>query len=515
MTDIKTDRQGDGPGLDLQQTQSILPAVKSMGPLREAVFVFIACMAQFMTQAGLGCTLSPLTIIGEDLGVHNDGILSWFIAGYSLTSGTFILFFGRCGDLIGYRPVFILGFAWFSLWSIVAGLSVYSNHILFIFARTLQGLGPAMLLPNALAILGSTYPPGTKKNMVFSLFGATAPNGAVVGAVFAALFSQLAWWPWTFWVCGIACAIFALVGCMVIPHIYHEPEHPPRTVKDWIQQLDVIGAALGVGGLVLVNVAWNQGPVAGWTTVYVYVVLIIGAVLLAFFFTWELWVATHPLIPLHALSLDVLYVLGCMACGWGSFGIWVYYFWLFLEHIRGNTPLLSAAQFAPPCISGLIAAFTTGYLMSRLRPAWIMLISMVAFALGVVFLAIAPVGQTYWALTFVSLVVTPWGMDMSFPASTVLLSDAVERHHQGIAASLVTTVVNYSISLGLGFAGTVEVHVNRGGKNFHDKLFGYRAALYMGIGLAGLGVATSLVYLVKTKVKRTTPSVEEGKKQPQ
>ena len=517
MTAVDTDKPGDGPGLDLQRSQSSSQCLtaKSMSPLREVVFVFIACMAQFMTQAGLGCTLSPLTIIGEDFGVHNDGILSWFIAGYSLTSGTFILFFGRCGDLIGYRPMFILGFAWFSLWSIVAGVSVYSNHILFIFARTLQGLGPAMLLPNALAILGSTYSPGTKKNMVFSLFGATAPNGAIIGGVFAALFSQLAWWPWTFWACAIACAIFALVGFMVIPHIYHEPEHPPHTVKDWIQQLDVIGAALGVGGLVLVNVAWNQGPAAGWTTVYVYVVLIIGAVLLALFFAWELYMATHPLIPLHALSLDVLYVLGCIACGWGSFGIWVYYFWLFLEHIRGNTPLLSAAQFTPPCISGLIAAFTTGYLMSRMRPAWIMLMSMVAFTLGAVFLAIAPVGQTYWALTFVSLIITPWGMDMSFPASTVLLSDAVERHHQGIAASLVTTVVNYSISLGLGFAGTVEVNVNRGGRNFHDKLFGYRAALYMAIGLAGLGVATSLVYLVKTKVKRTTPSVEEGKEQPQ
>lgn len=58
---------------------------------------------------------------------------------------------------------------------------------------------------------------------------------------------------------------------------------------------------------------------------------------------------------------------------------------------------------------------------------------------------------------------------MSFPAATLLLSNAMPREHQGVAASLVATVVNYSISLALGFAGTVEVHVPYG----KDMLRGY------------------------------------------
>ncbi|KAL4993139.1 hypothetical protein BDV10DRAFT_190253 [Aspergillus recurvatus] len=115
-----------------------------------------------------------------------------------------------------------------------------------------------------------------------------------------------------------------------------------------------------------------------------------------------------------------------------------------------------------PGISSLIAAFATGYLMSRIRPAWIMCMSLSAFTLGTVLIAIAPVHQTYWALTFVSLVVIPWGMDMSFPAATLMLSNAVKNEHQGLAASLVTTVVNYSISLSLGFAGTIESQITSG-----------------------------------------------------
>lgn len=235
-------------GLDLQQTRSGWSIAESLSPVRETVFIFVICMAQFMTQAGLGSQLAPLTIIGNSFHITDNGILSWFVAGYSLTVGTFILFFGRCGDCFGYHTMFVIGFVWFGIWSMVAGVSVYSNSVLFIFARTAQGLGPAMLLPNGLAILGATYRPGPKKDMIFAIFGATAPNGAIIGAVFAALFSQLAWWPWTFWATAIVCLVLAALGWAVIPRIHHEREKHGMTLVEWMQELDIVGACLGVGG---------------------------------------------------------------------------------------------------------------------------------------------------------------------------------------------------------------------------------------------------------------------------
>lgn len=52
-------------------------------------------------------------------------------------------------------------------------------------------------------------------------------------------------------------------------------------------------------------------------------------------------------------------------------------------------------------------------------------------------------------------------MDMSFPAGTLILSNLVKKEHQGMGASLVNT--DYSISVGVGIAGTVKVHTNREG----------------------------------------------------
>ncbi|PWY65386.1 MFS general substrate transporter [Aspergillus eucalypticola CBS 122712] len=490
---MDTDEETENPTalqVQLTRTNSIRETVTLFPPIQEVLFVTVICMSQFMTQVALGACLSPLTIIGDSFSITNPVVLSWLIAGYSLTVGTFILFFGRCGDLFGYRTVYILGFIWFTVWSMVAGLSVYSNHVLFISARTLQGLGPAMLLTNGLALLGAAYPPGKKKHMVFALFSAMAPNGALLGAVFAAIISQLCWWPWTFWSMAIYCLLLAIIGVFVIPAAY-SPVHGMEIMRI-VKELDLIGSVLGITGLVLVNLAWNQAPVVGWEQPYVYIVLIVGFLFLLAFFIVETRFSPKPLIPFDALNVDVSFIYSCI------FGIWLYYFWQFLENIRALSPLLSVAQFSPVAPVGILAAFTTGALMSRLHPGWIMSLAMLAFTLGNILAAIAPADQTYWALTFVSLLVMPWGMDMSFPAATIILSDAVGSKHQGVAASFVTTIVNYSISLGLGFAGTVEVHVNNGGLDSQNTLKGYRGANYMGIGLGGLGVAVSLIYLVKS-----------------
>lgn len=81
-----------------------------------------------ITEAGVGQVMSIIYVIGETWDLPQEQ-MSWFIAGYCLTVGTFILFSGRLGDMFGYKPVFLAGMAWFSLWSLICGVSVYSSHV--------------------------------------------------------------------------------------------------------------------------------------------------------------------------------------------------------------------------------------------------------------------------------------------------------------------------------------------------------------------------------------------------
>lgn len=150
----KTIEQGD-PSSPMPPITSIQSRVEKPQSLpREIAFVSIICTAQLMTQAGLGMSIAPLHIIGDTFGTTGGGKLSWYAAAYSLTVGTFILIAGRLGDIYGHKKFFVLGFIWFGLWSLLAGFGVYTTQVYFDCSRAIQGIGPAFLLPNAIAILG-------------------------------------------------------------------------------------------------------------------------------------------------------------------------------------------------------------------------------------------------------------------------------------------------------------------------------------------------------------------------
>lgn len=72
-------------------------------------------------------------------------------------------------------------------------------------------------------------------------------------------------------------------------------------------------------------------------------------------------------------------------------------------------------------MSGAIAALVTGYLMSKLQPGWIMIVSMLCFGSGLTLVATNPAGRTYWAQLFLSSIITAWGMVCTSPLPHSLL----------------------------------------------------------------------------------------------
>ena len=468
----------------------------NINAFHESLFIGVCAVSHLMTQAALGQALAPINFIARSFNTSNPGEMSWFIAGYSLTVGTFILISGRLGDIMGHKRVFAFGYLWLGMWSCFAGFTPYTKHqIFFDFCRAMQGIGPALLMPNALALFGRAYPPGIKKNLVFALFGAMAPVGFVIGATFGSLFAELTWWPWAFWSYGVAAFGLAVMSLFVIPKaVGDKPPEGSRPGFDWT------GSLLSVAGLVLVNVAWNNGPLYGWGTPNVYFVLIIGLICLVGF----VWVELHadaPLLPIHALNGTTNFVLALVGVGWGAFGVWVFYSWQFLLNIRNHSPLAASAQYAPAVLCGLIAAGLTGFLLTHTPVSFVMMTSMIAFFIGLVIAATQGVNQSYWAQMFVSIVIMPFGMDMSFPAATVILSNHMPREHQGLAASLVNTMVNYSISISLGIAGTVETSVNHRRTDFDSVLWGIRCAYYTGIALSAVGVLLGAAFFIKSMIK--------------
>jgi hypothetical protein len=172
-----------------EQDQPPMPLLQEIG------FVITIVLAQFLSLGSLGQGLGPREIIAKDMNVTSPADQAWFSAAFSLTAGTFILVMGRLGDLYGHKKLLTSGYAVLGVCSIFAGFGAYvKRQEFFDVCRALQGIGVAMMIPNALALLGRAYPRGMKKNLIFALFGAMAPEGGVLGIILGNVFAELTWW---------------------------------------------------------------------------------------------------------------------------------------------------------------------------------------------------------------------------------------------------------------------------------------------------------------------------------
>lgn len=458
----------------------------------EILFVFLICLSQLLTQASVAQTIVPYKEIAASFSVTSPGVISWYSAGFSLTVGTFILVAGRLGDIYGLKFIFVLGFVWYSLWSLLCGIANYSHStIFFSICRAFQGMGPALIMPNAVGMIGSYYPIGRRRVIVMCCFGSIAPSGFVVGSTFSSIFTIYTSWPWFFYVNSIACAIIALVSYYSVPH------NIGRDFAGKKQTFDIYGAITGVSGLFLFNFAWNQGAVVSWSECYIYILLIVSILLLGLFIYIELKVAEDPLIPKSLYTAQTGIILGSIAAGWSSFGIWIYYTHQFGMAIEGRSLLNMSARLVPVVFGGIAAGVLTAFLIPRVHISFIVMISMCGFFCGLVLMGTRPVNQVYWGQLFVSTLVIPLGMDMSFPAASIVLSDMLPLEQQGVAGSIINTVVNYSISIGLGIAGTVELYQSKAGIP-HLQII--RHCFYTGMGTAGLALLLSLYFVFRAVI---------------
>lgn len=355
------------------ELRSPTPAPEDPGPglskAREVLFVFNICLAQLFSLAGLAQSFAPLVILSDSFNVTDPGQMSWYTAAYSLTLGSFILPAGRLGDMFGHKRIFIIGWAWFAFWSLICGFSYAGGPIMLSACRAMQGIGPALLIPNGIALVGRRFPIGMKRNISIALFGGCGPVGIVSGAVGSSLFAQLVWWPWAFWFFAIACSVVGVLSIVAIP----EDEGHAASGKSGSTNLrpkekfDTLGAITGVSGLILINFAFNQAPLVDWSTPYIPVLMVAGILLMAVFVHVELHVAEKPLLPLRGLHRDAALTLTCIAAGWGSHGVWSYYQFLKWELYLKISPLSACSMFWPVAPVGFCAALAVPYILRKVR----------------------------------------------------------------------------------------------------------------------------------------------------
>ncbi|KAF5879080.1 putative efflux pump antibiotic resistance protein [Botrytis fragariae] len=255
----------------LENGSSTPPKIEMSSLLKQNVFMVFITLTQLVQMIPLGAGINSSFAIGAALGATE---------AQSLTCRYFKG--GRLGAVYGHKNVFTAGCVWWTLWALCGGFS--DNLISMCIVRGLCGIGGGLMIPNFVALLGITFPPGKKRNLSFALFGAA--GGSLVGAVII----QLSDWKWLFFMLGLLG--FLVYGVAIMAVGADIPIDSKGTV-DWI------GSYLGVAALILFNFVWNQAPLVGWDSPYEIALLLVSVIHSAGFVYWEMKVAKEPILPFN------------------------------------------------------------------------------------------------------------------------------------------------------------------------------------------------------------------------
>lgn len=244
----------------------------------------------------------------------------------------------------------------------------------------------------------------------------------------------------------------------------------------------------------------SQAPSVGWSTPYEIALLVVSIFLFASFIVWEKRFTAHPIMPLDIFkapsfsALILVVLLNYMAVG-----TLIWYQVLWLQEVWGWSPLQFAVGWTPFLIFGTGAAGLAAWLIPRLAAQWILAIGTVTILVSNLLMATMPPKQTYWAQVFPSVILFAFCPDLVYTAAQIIASNAVRRHEQGVAGSLIGILNLYGNSLGLGFASTVETEIAR---RTHSSIMGYKAALYFGAGISAIALLLDLFFVRLVKDER-------------
>lgn len=320
--------------------------------------MIILLMASFMNLLDVTIVNVSLPTLQRDMGASSTEI-EWVVAGFILTFALGLLPFGRYGDIVGKKIMFLIGVSAFTIASVMCGLA--PNIEFLVAARLLQGAAGAVMTPQVLSIAQTIFPPH-ERAMAFSLFGLTAGLASVTGPVLGGLIigsdmGGLAWRP--IFLMNVPIGLAALVlGAKFIPKI---PGNPG--MKNDVGGILIVSAAMFL--LVFPLIEGRNYEWASWC----FAMLGISFVLFAAFVLWERRQkrADAP----QLLPIDLMRNRNFLI---GAFMSLVFFsamppffmiFALYLQSGYGLTPLWSGMTTLPFSIGVLVASAISGRLGFR------------------------------------------------------------------------------------------------------------------------------------------------------
>jgi EmrB/QacA subfamily drug resistance transporter len=476
------------------------PVGGSRLPGRRGLLMLLLCGAQFLVVLDATIVNVALPSIQRALGFSEQN-LQWVASGYALTFAGFLLLGGRAADRLGRRRIFMSGVLLFIAASLAGGLATSPGMLLG--ARFVQGLGGAMLSPAALSLLTTSFG-GAARARALGIYGAIGGAGGAAGVLFGGLLTSGPGWRWVLFVnVPLGIAIVAAT-----PSLISGSRQATR-----LGDLDLPGAFLVTGALLLLVYGLTRAPDVGWAAPRTIAEFAGAFVLLALFAANEVR-ATRPLLPLRTFALPGVTSANVAALLQFSAVIPVFFFLtLYLQDVQRYSALRAGLAFLPLAGGVIVIAPSASRLVGRFGPAPTLIAGPLVFAAGLAYLSRLPVRGTYLADVLPGLVMVAVGAGLGFVSIINAATRGVPRRDAGVAAGLVNTMQRVGSAVGLAVLTAVATARTRAladpGHQVAAVVGGYDRAFLIAAAFAAASSLVSLVSLATARTRRAAPVIPD------
>jgi len=383
-----------------------------------------------------------ISAVVRDLGTTVSGVQS-AIALEALVSAAFILIGGKVGDLIGRKRAYVLGLLGYAIGALAMALA-QSLTAVIIFWALVGGIGASLLLPAMQSLIHGNFE-GAAQKQVYALVGAAAAIAAAVGPLLGGFITTYLSWRIGF-VLEVVIIAVVLSGIKLVRDV---PYTGPRTI-------DTVGAllsVLGMGGLVLGILAWQEGGES------VGALLATGVIAMGALAYWLVRRkrAGKPTLIDPDLFTSKLFRFGIseqmlqqIALGGAMIALPIY-----LQMVLEYNAMQAGLSLAPLSLSMFAVAVFAGKRAGQRRPASIIRLGFALLTVGIaVLIPIVPRAEFGWAL-LVPLLIAGSGLGLLVSQLNNYTLAPISEERVSEAAGVNSAGGSFGLSFGLAFAGAI------------------------------------------------------------
>ena len=376
--------------------------------------------------------------LGRELRTEN---AEWVVLGYTLSLAVWIPTSGWLGDRFGTKRTFLVALMAFTGGSLLCGCAQTIGQL--IAFRVIQGVGGGMLTPVGLAMLFRAFPPAERARAATLIMIPTLAAPAL-GPVLGGLIVTNVSWRWIFLV-NVPIGMVALwFGWRYL----REHKHPATG------RFDIAGFILSASALALIVYTLSEGPHSGWTSPLVVTCGVVGVVAAVATTAVELRIPS-PMLDLRLLHNRMF--RQCNLVGLFSMGSFLgvtFVMPLYLQLLRGMTPLASGLTTFPQAFGIMLSSVIAGRIYASIGPRRLMSGAFFAAALAIALYTTLGLHTSLWLIRGLMF---GRGVCMGFAFVPMQAASyaTIEPAQNGRASSIFSTQRQVGVSLGVAIVASI------------------------------------------------------------